>query len=249
MVTKQTRIYGASTVLLLIIAVSMIGFIGSMPFASASGSLSQKETDPNGYATSLAGKLIGSFYTTLPNGTMLLNYPVEYGGAYIDHSNHLHIVLSKYSTNATIDTYRSIIGDPDVIYETAEFPLSHLGAVQDALNGVMLDFSIDASGINEITNRLDVNLHDATKRSDVIQFLNSKFTDFNDSCITFLGPVEISDGILHITPSAVPSGNFVLLGSDIPVFYGVAAVAIIAVTVTLACYLAFVRHQAKPQTT
>ena len=59
-----------------------------------------------------------------------------------------------------------------VVFETAEFPLSHLYAVQDALNGVMIKFGIDATGINEIANKVDVNLHDSTKQKDIIDFLN-----------------------------------------------------------------------------
>ena len=247
MVLKKTRTCVASVVLLSLMIASLVCAIGSVPLASgysaASGSLSEKETDPNGYAASLAGKLIGSFYSTLPNGTMVMVYPVEYAGVYIDHSNNLHVVLSKYATNETIDTYRNIMGDPDVIFEVAEFPLSTLHEIQDAIGGVMGDFKIDVACVNEITNRLELNLEDSTKQNDIIQYLNSQFTDFNASCITFLGPNPVTAGIGEITPSTVPINGF--LGTNISTIYGVAAVAIVAVVIALTFCLALLRHGAK----
>lgn len=249
---KKTRAYIVSAVLLLIVLVSVVCVIGSAPLASgsqdASGSLSEKETDPNYYASLLAGKLINSFYTTLPNGTGVIIYPVEYAGAYIDHSNNLHVVLSKYATNSTIESYRNIMGnDPDIIFETAEFPLSHLYAVQDALGGVMGDFSIDAAGVNEMTNRVELNLEDSAKQKDITEYLNNQFTDFNESCITFLGPNPVTASLAEIHPSSAPNDGF--LRTKTPTIYGATAIAIIAVTIAFACYLAFVRRGGKPQTT
>ena len=58
----------------------------------------------------------------------------------------------------------------DVVFETAKFPLSRLYAVQDALDGVMIKFGIDETGVNEIANKLDVHLHDSTKQKDIIRF-------------------------------------------------------------------------------
>lgn len=248
---KKTPV--VSAVLLSIMIISLVCFIGSASLASGSptvdGSLSEKETNPNNYAGGLAGKLKSSFNTTYSDGRLEILYPLEYGGAYIDSSNNLHIVLSKYATNSTIDSYRSIMGDPDVIFEAADFPLSHLYAVQDALDRVMLDLSIDATGINEITNRLDVNMHNSTKQRDVIEFLNNQFNDFNGSCITFLGPLEISAGLGEINPPMVTPESYTgFLGTDIPLIYGAAVVAIIVVTIAFGvCYLAFVRHGTKPQ--
>jgi hypothetical protein len=244
---KNTGTCVASAVLLSLLIVSLVCVIGSAPFTSgspvASGSLSEKETDPNGYAASLAAKLKTSFFTTLPNGTMLMVYPIEYAGAYIDHSNNLHVVLSKYATNATIDNYRSIIGDSDVIFENAEFPLSYLYEAQHALTGVMVNFGIDVSSVNEITNRLELNLENSTKQSDIIEFLNNEITSFDDGCITFLGPNPITAGVEYIHPSTVPPvGNTGFLGTSC----GVAAVAIAAVAIAMAFCIVLLRHGAKP---
>lgn len=178
---KKTHI--ASAVLLSIMIVSMVCVIGFAPLVSGSpvgfGSLEEADLDPNSYATLLAGRLLDSFYTTLPNGTGVFNYPLEYAGAYIDQSNNLHIVLSKYATNSTIEAYQSIIGDPDVIFETQEFPLSSLYEAQHALDGVMGNFSIDVSSVNEIANRVDLNLENSTKQSEIIGYLNNQIVDFD----------------------------------------------------------------------
>lgn len=91
-------------------------------------SSSLKETDRHSYCALLHYELITSFTTTIHDEDgerKVVVYPVEYAGAYIDHSNNMHVVLSKYATNTTINTYRNIMGnDPDIIFETAEFPLS-----------------------------------------------------------------------------------------------------------------------------
>jgi hypothetical protein len=243
---KKTGTYIASAVLLSLIIVSLVCVIGSAPLASGSPadsySLSEKELHPNDYAGYLASKLKSSFNTTYSEGNLEILYPVEYGGAYIDSSNKLHIVLSKYATNETIDTYRSIMGDPDVIFETAEFPLSYLYEVQHALNGVMIIFNIDVSSLNEITNRLDLNLENSTKQSDIIEYLNNQIVDFDERCITFLGPNPITAGAEYIYPSTVPpEGNTGFLETS----YGIPA-AVIFVTIVLgACCLGFLRCREK----
>jgi hypothetical protein len=249
---KTARAHVASAVLLSIMLVSMVCVIGSAPLASgspaANESLSEKETDPNSYAVSLHNKLISAFFTTLPNGTKVLIYPVEYAGAYIDNSNNLHIVLSKYATNTTISNYRDIMGnDPDIIFEAAEFPLSRLYEFQDALVGAT--FSFDKACVAVKTNRLEINLPDGTKQQAVIEFFRTRFSDFDDSCITFLGPCPITAGIGDVnSPTMPPESNDGFLETDMPTTYVVAVVAIFMVTIALgACYLVFVRHRTKQQ--
>ena len=55
----------------------------------------------------------------------------------------------------------------------------------------MIKFGIDATGVNETANKVDVNLHDSTKQKDIIDFLNNKFNDFDERCIAFMGPLEV----------------------------------------------------------
>jgi DNA-binding HxlR family transcriptional regulator len=125
----------------------------------------------------------------------------EIAGAYIDQYGTQHIILTNNATAKAINAYLYIAGNStNIVFETAKFPLSRLYAVQDALDGVMIKFSIDATGVNEITNRLDVHLHDSTKQKDIIDFLNNQFNDFDERCISFLGPLEI-------VPSAVLTTN------------------------------------------
>jgi DNA-binding HxlR family transcriptional regulator len=116
---------------------------------------------------------------------------VEIAGRYLDQNGTQHIILTNNATVKAIND--ALIGGygAHIIFETAKFPLSRLYAVQDALDEVMIKFSIDATGVNEITNRLDVNLHDSTKQRDIIYFLNSQFNDFDEKCISFLGPLEL----------------------------------------------------------
>ena len=117
----------------------------------------------------------------------------EIAGAYIDQYGIQHIVLTNNATAKAINAYLFIAGyGTNIVFETAKFPLSRLYAVQDALDGVMIKFSIDATGVNEITNKLDVNLHNSTKQKDIIDFLNSKFNDFDERCIAFMGPLELT---------------------------------------------------------
>jgi hypothetical protein len=125
----------------------------------------------------------------------------EIAGAYIDQYGTQHIILTNNATTEAINAYLYIHGNGTaIVFENAKFPLSRLYAVQDALDGVMIKFSIDETGVNEITNKIDVHLHDSTKQKDIIDFLNNKFNDFDERCISFLGPLEI-------VPSAVLTAN------------------------------------------
>ncbi len=188
--------------------------------------------------------MINSFTTTIndENGERtVVIYPVEYAGAYIDHSNNLHVVLSKYATNTTVNTYCNIMGnDPDIIFETAEFPLSSLYELQDALVGA--PFRFDKACVNITSNRIEINLPDGTDQKEVTNYFKMKFTDFDVSCINFLGPCPITGGIDDInSPAVTLESNDGFLGTNIPSMYVVVAFAIVAVTIAFACYLTFVR--------
>lgn len=116
----------------------------------------------------------------------------EFAGAYIDSSNTLHIILTNNATATIINYYRNITGNgTDIVFETAVFPLSYLKAVQAALNGVMIEFGIEETVLNETANKIDIHLLDSTKQKDVIEFLNTVFNDFDDRCVAFMGPVGI----------------------------------------------------------
>lgn len=125
----------------------------------------------------------------------------EIAGAYLDQNGTQHIILTNNATTKAINAYLYIAGyGTNIVFETAKFPLSRLYAVQDALDGVMMKFGIDETGVNEIANKIDVHLRDSTKQKDIIDFLNNKFNDFDERCISFLGPLEI-------VPSAVLTTN------------------------------------------
>ena len=117
----------------------------------------------------------------------------EIAGAYIDEqSNTLHIILTNNATTIALNSYLNRVDNgTNIVFENAKFPLSRLYAVQDALDGVMIKFGIDATAINETANKVDVNLHDSTKQKDIVDFLNNQFNDFDERCISFLGPLEI----------------------------------------------------------
>jgi DNA-binding transcriptional ArsR family regulator len=116
----------------------------------------------------------------------------EFAGAYFDQFNTLHIILTNKATATTINTYLKMYGNnTNIVFENADFPLSHLNAVQSALNGVMIEFGIEATALNVTANTIDIHLLDSTKQKDVIEFLETVFNDFDDRCIAFFGPVGI----------------------------------------------------------
>lgn len=130
------------------------------------------------------------------NHTVLLRERItnadEIAGVYIDQNGTQHIILTNNATAKAINAYLYMAGyGSNIVFETADFPLSRLYAVQHALTGVMIKFGIDATSINEIANKVDVYLHDSTKQKDIVDFLNNHFIDFDERCISFLGPLEL----------------------------------------------------------
>jgi len=115
----------------------------------------------------------------------------EIAGRYLDQNGTLHIILTNNATAKAINDALTMGYGANIVFESADFPLSRLYAVQAALRGVMIKFGIDATGTNEKANKVDVNLHDSTKQKDIIDFLNSQFNDFDERCIAFLGPLEL----------------------------------------------------------
>jgi hypothetical protein len=172
-----------------------------------------KEANRHVYYSFLSGRILHSFPTALVQDEFgvreIILYPPEYAGRYLDESGTQHIILTKdadYET--TIHNYQEIMGiiDEDIIYEVADFSLSRLYEVQRTLDNVMFEFDMSATSINEITNRLDINIEKG-RENDVIEFLKTKFNDFNSRCITFSGPAEF-----HLTAADVASN--VLKGSN-----------------------------------
>ena len=69
----------------------------------------------------------------------------EFAGAYLDQSNKLHIILTNNATTTIINKYLNMMGnDTNIVFETADFPVSYLKVVQAALNGVMIEFGVEA---------------------------------------------------------------------------------------------------------
>lgn len=182
---------------LLVFAIVFAAFTPS--FASFKGieiNTSLKETNRNSYYTLVFSSLIDSFPTVLIQDEFgereVVAYPQEYAGAYIDESNTLHIVLTKNANMTTKYNYQEIMGnDEDIVYDIADFPLSRLYEIQRTLDGVMQEFSIEFTGLNEITNKLQIHLLDSTKEKEITEFLKNKFNDFDVRCIIFKDPIGI----------------------------------------------------------
>jgi hypothetical protein len=194
-------------------------------FASTNGTKDQpslKTTDRNAYYTSIYSKLSRTFITTVHDESgdrAEIKYPADYAGAYIDASNNLHIIVVKSeNTVATVNNYQKLLGDSEVIFETADFPLSHLDAVQSALNDVMLKFDIACTSLNETANKIDIHLRDNTKQKDVIEFLKTVFSGFDERCLAF------KDDPVNISTTAVDSSTNALTGSSTTTITGGATI-------------------------
>jgi len=210
----EKKLYLVAIGVLLVFAIVVMVVIQS--FASLNGEIemenSLKETDRNAYYASLASDLKWSFPKVLVNTESgekeVIAYPPEYGGAYIDTSNTLHILLTKTANMITKSSYLEIMSnDKDIIFDTADFPLSHLVEVQRALEEVMLEFNIESVILNDPTNRLDLHLLDSTKKTQITEFLENKFNNFDARCITFNDPLGIKPSGTDLYGNALAGSN------------------------------------------
>jgi len=203
--------------LLVFVSVSFL-VITAVSFGLLSTETSFKETDRNSYYSGLAGNLIASFPKVLIQDEFgereVVAYPQEYAGAYIDESNTLHIVLTKNANMTTKNNYLEIMGnDEDIIFDIADFPLSHLYEIQSTLTGAMREqkFSIDGIIVNEITNKVEIHRLYSTEENEIAEFLKNKFNDFDDRCITFKES-------LGIELTAADTSSNALVGELYPLF-------------------------------
>lgn len=213
--TNEKKICLTSIGILLVFAIVFTVFAPS--FASSTGieiQTSLKETNRNSYYSLVAGSLIASFPKVLIQTEFrekeVIAYPPEYAGAYIDGSNTLHIVLTKYANMTTKLNYLEIMGyDEDIIFDIADFPLYHLYEIQRTLTGAWKEqkFSIERIGINEITNKVEIYPFASTPEKEIKEFLKNKFNDFDVRCITFKDPIGIK-------PTAVDTASNALAGFD-----------------------------------
>ncbi|NLE04194.1 MAG: hypothetical protein GX638_05250, partial [Crenarchaeota archaeon] len=198
---------------LLVFAIVFSAF--ALPFASSNGEeiqFSLKDADRNYYCGLVFQKLVDSFPRVLildeGGEREVVEYPQDYAGAYIDESDNLHIVLTKDANVATKDSYFKIMGYDDVVvFDVADFSLSFLREVQRTLDGVMQEFSIEFTGVDHVTNRLDVGMLDSAKSKSVIEFLKTKFNDFDDKCIIFKGSVGIRFSAADTSSNALIGSN------------------------------------------
>jgi hypothetical protein len=168
------------------------GFVSSKGTESLSIDLtSLKESNRNYYYATVAASLVDSFPTVVYQDVWggkreVIAYPPEYAGAYIDENNTLHIVLTKDANMTTLNNYRAIMyNDKDIVYQYADFPLSRLYDAQRALDGVMQQFGMESTGANEATNKLEIRMINSAKEQGIIDFLDTKFNDFDVRCISF----------------------------------------------------------------
>jgi hypothetical protein len=211
---------------------------------------SLKETDRPFYYSLVGARLLQSFSTVLVQTEYgqreVIAYPPEYAGGYIDESGTLHIILTKAANMTAIKDYQAIMGnDPDVVYEYADFPLSRLYEIQRTLDGGMVKFSIESTGVNETANKLDISLLDSSQQQAIIEFLKTKFNDFDDRCVSFTGSVGVALSSAESSQTVSPESSTGFLGTT----YGATAITIIAITLVLsACYLAFMGYKAQMDT-
>jgi len=198
---------------LLVFAIVFTAFTSSL--ASSTGieiQSSLKEADKNYYYASVFQKLIDSFPTELIQDQgvdrQVVAYPQDYAGAYIDDSNTLHIVLTKSAAMTTEANYQKIMdNDEDIIFETADFPLSRLYEIQRTLDIVMQEFGIESIALNEITNKIEIHLLDSTKEKDIIEYLKTKLYAFNDNSVIFKDPVGFETTAANTASNALGGSN------------------------------------------
>jgi hypothetical protein len=206
-----------SRLLLVFVSVSFL-VITAVSFGLLSTETSFKETNRNSYYSGLAGNLIASFPKVLIQTEFgekeVIAYPPEYAGAHIDGSNTLHIVLTKNANMTTKNNYLEIMGnDEDIIFDIADFPLSHLYEIQRTLTGAWKEqkFSIERIGINEITNKVEIYPFASTPEKEITEFLKNKFNDFDVRCIIFKDP-------RGIRLTAADTASNALVGELYPLF-------------------------------
>jgi hypothetical protein len=206
-----------SRLLLVFVSVSFL-VITAVSFGLLSTETSFKETNRNSYYSGLAGNLIASFPKVLIQTEFgekeVIAYPPEYAGAHIDGSNTLHIVLTKNANMTTKNNYLEIMGnDEDIIFDIADFPLSHLYEIQRTLTGAWKEqkFSIERIGINEITNKVEIYPFASTPEKEITEFIKNKFNDFDVRCIIFKDP-------RGIRLTAADTASNALVGELYPLF-------------------------------
>lgn len=203
-----------SVSVLLVFATVFAVFAPSL--ASSDGTeikVSLKVTDRNSYYTGVAACLKDTFPKMLINDEFgqrfEVAYPQEYAGAYIDDFNTLHIVLTKNAELTTKNNYQAIMGnDKDIIYEFANFPLSNLYEAQRTLRGVLKEFEIESTGIDEIKNRVEISLLDNTKEKEITDFLKANLNGFDARCISFTNAFGITISAADNSTNALAGSNF-----------------------------------------
>jgi len=149
-----------------------------------------KELDRNWYSFAVFRDLIDCFPKVTVTGTYGLAeavaYPSDYAGAYIDEADNLHILLTKDVDSVSEYDYRAIVGyDEDIVFEVAKYSFSFLKEVQRTVDDVMADFNIGNTVVNVRANRLEVGLIDRSMEGAVVEFLQTKFGGFDNSCVVF----------------------------------------------------------------
>jgi hypothetical protein len=177
-----------------------------------------KELDRNWYSFSIFRDLIDCFPKITVMGeyglTEAVAYPSDYAGAYIDGADNLHILLTNDVDDASEYDYRAIVGyDEDVVFEVAEYSYSFLRDVQHTVDGVMFDFNIGNTGVNVKTNRLEVGLVDRTMDGAVVEFLQTKFGGFDNSCVVFGDATPIGLTASNAADNAL-SGSTLNMGAN-----------------------------------
>lgn len=176
------------------------------------------DNDRNSYSIELFKNFISSCPSNNVGSVETTDFPDNYGGAYIDEKNVLHIKVVdsvddgftlKNSTN--IADIKKNIGavdvNNDVIIEEAEVSLEEMLEIQKTLDSVMVDFDISSTYTDEEKNVLGISLLDISKKDDIITYLKKNINNFNSNSVLFEQGEAIS-------LSASDTSNNALAGSE-----------------------------------
>jgi len=119
-----------------------------------------------------------------PSGETKTAYTDEFAGAFVDENGIMNVgIASKNFSDIARKT--SIQHKEQVVVLQQKYSFNHLRKVQKTITPVMVDYSVTAVGIDEVNNKVEVNLKEEKNVQRIINYLKEKNV-YSEDALNFI---------------------------------------------------------------
>ncbi len=129
----------------------------------------------------------------------VIDYPDNYGGAYIDDNDELHIAYVNSLETISIDSIKD-----NAFFDDVKYSFNYLSDIVECLNGHLVHLSINQVHVDEFINRVRI-FTDSDFIETIESFLKKHLENFDAESIIYSDPIVVTQ--TDVAGETIKSGS------------------------------------------